>query len=184
MKKKQKKEPLEVLAENQVASYKLSRKLQSLGFRHSVCPNFFYWAKTKSVGWKVVTAWDGVLEDKDELLESLPAPSVAELGNLLPEYVGEWFLEMYVKGRLEKSLMLDPGTLKRLFPIDSDFVSDLEKHWTLLANSYFKRVQCPPIPIFSKRAFGRDFEEFLGSQYFTLRFRDLAENLGHRIDSE
>ncbi len=89
----------------------------------------------------------------------------------------EWFLEMYVKGKLEEELLLETGTIKKLFPDDAKFVADLERCWKLFVISYFKRVQCPPIPISSKRAFGRDFEEFLSEPYFTEKFRYLAENV-------
>jgi len=91
--------PLDVLAKSMVADIELCMRLKFLGFHK---PTFFFWLKTKSAHWQVVTAWDGVLEDKDEILEApIPAPSVSELGNLLPEYVvkeigeKEWSLEMY-----------------------------------------------------------------------------------------
>jgi hypothetical protein len=87
------KNSLEALAQSMVADRELCLQLKSLGFNHLT---FFYWLNTKSAGWQVVTAWDGVLDDKDEIIEApIPAPSVSELGDLLPEYVGEWFLEMY-----------------------------------------------------------------------------------------
>lgn len=89
----------------------------------------------------------------------------------------EWFLEMYIKGKLEEELKLESGTLKQLFPKNEFFVEDLEKQWRALYWSFFKRVQCPPIPIFSKRAFGRDLEESLMQPHFTKRFQDLKEQL-------
>lgn len=89
----------------------------------------------------------------------------------------EWFFELYLKGRLEKELKLEPGTLKRLFPTAKDFVNDLKSWWTKFQQSYFKRVQCPPIPVFSKRAFGRDLEESLMSAHFTQRCKYLESYL-------
>ena len=81
----------------------------------------------------------------------------------------EWFIELYIKGELESALLLEPGTLARLFPAAQDFVKDLEHWWTMFGRSYFKRMQCPPIPIFSKRAFGRDLEESSMQPHFTQR---------------
>lgn len=89
----------------------------------------------------------------------------------------EWFLELYLRGKLEKELKLDPGTLARLFPTAEGFVTDLEKSWVKLYGSYFKRIQCPPIPVFSKRAFGRDLEESIMSPHFTQGYRALKKYL-------
>lgn len=89
----------------------------------------------------------------------------------------EKFVEKYVAGKLEKELKLEPGTLKRLFPNVRDFLSDLEKSWRLFFDAYRKRVQAPPIPIVTKRAFGFDLREALMSAHFTARYhtlRDLA----------
>ena len=89
----------------------------------------------------------------------------------------EWFLEQYAKGSLEESFQLDPGTLKRLFPTARDFVRDLEEKWNMLHRSYFKRVQAPPIPIVSKRAFGADLREAFVSAHLTQRYHDLKQAL-------
>lgn len=82
----------------------------------------------------------------------------------------EWFIELYIKGKLESELKLETGTLSALFPAPNDFVNDLRYWWTKFQQSFFKRVQCPPIPIFSPRAFGRDLEESLMSPHFTQRY--------------
>lgn len=89
----------------------------------------------------------------------------------------EWFLELYLQGCLEEELKLEPGTLSRLFHTADDFVNDLRRWWTTFHGSYFKRVQCPPIPIFSKRAFGRDLEESLMQPHFTQRYLYLEKYL-------
>ena len=89
----------------------------------------------------------------------------------------EWFLEMYLKGRLEKELLLEKGTLPRLFPTAKDFINDLRHWWITFQGSFFKRVQCPPIPIFSKRAFGRDLEESLMQPHLTQRYLYLEKYL-------
>jgi len=85
----------------------------------------------------------------------------------------EWFLEQYARGRLEDELMLEPGTLARLFATPRDFIKDLERNWNRFCGSYFKRVQSAPIPIVSKRAFGTDLRESIVSSYLTQRYRDL-----------
>ena len=87
----------------------------------------------------------------------------------------EKFLEMYLDGKLEKELMLEPGTLNRLFPTPEKFIADLEKCWRMFNNSFFKRVQAPPIVIVSRRAFGRDLEESMLSVHFTNCYLELKK---------
>lgn len=89
----------------------------------------------------------------------------------------EWILEMYMKGRLESEMQLELGTLARLFPTPKDFIADLRKSWELFYRAFFKRVQSPPIPVFSKRAFGRDLEESMMSPHWTSRFLYLEKLL-------
>lgn len=89
----------------------------------------------------------------------------------------EWFLELFVKGSLENELRLQPGTLKKLFPTGRHFLKDLEKHWRMFTHAYFKRIQGPPIPIVSKRAFGTDLRESLVSPHLTTRYFDLKAQL-------
>ena len=50
------------------------------------------------------------------------------------------FMEEYLAGTLEKSLLLDPGTVKRIFPTARDFVARLQKYWTDFTNAYRKRI--------------------------------------------
>jgi len=87
----------------------------------------------------------------------------------------EKFLEMYLNGKLESELMLEAGTLKRLFPTTKDFIIDLERCWQMFNGSFFKRVQAPPIVIVSRRAFGRDLEESMLSTHYTQRYSDLKK---------
>jgi len=82
----------------------------------------------------------------------------------------EWFLELYIKGKLETELKLEQGTLSTLFPTAGDFIKDLRGSWTMFQRAFFKRIQCPPIPVFSKRAFGRDLEESVMTAHFTERY--------------
>src|SRR6185436_1063169 len=66
------------------------------------------------------------------------------------------FLEEYLAGRLEQSFLLEPGTLKALFPTGQEFVTRLEKDWSDFTTAYRKRMQAPPGPVFSRRGFGGD----------------------------
>lgn len=92
----------------------------------------------------------------------------------------EWILEKYIQNSLEVEFKLEPGTLKQLFITPADFVADLEKNYQRLINSYFKRIQCPPVPILSKRAFGYDLREAMLSPFFTSRYYDLKERIQSR----
>lgn len=87
----------------------------------------------------------------------------------------EWFLSEYAAGRLEATLLLPAGTLARLFPTPSDFVADLEDRWGRFAGSVFKRVQAPPIPIVSRRAFGFDLRESMLPALLTRRYREIRQ---------
>ena len=88
-------------------------------------------------------------------------------------YNPEVILEKYIKKTLEQEFRLEAGTLRQLFKTPADFIMDLEKNYNRLINSYFKRVQCPPVPILSKRAFGYDLRESLLSPFLTSRYQDL-----------
>ena len=89
----------------------------------------------------------------------------------------EKFLAMYLEGKLESELMLEPGTLNQLFPTPQDFVKDLERCWETFSRSFFKRVQAPPIIVVSRRAFGRDLEESILSTHYTQRYLELKQSL-------
>lgn len=91
----------------------------------------------------------------------------------------EWFIELYKKGTLEIELMLDASTLRRLFPTTEDFVNDLERWWYAFSRAYFKRIQCPPIPVYSRRAFGSDLIETLpfAEPHLTEKYHELKEVL-------
>ena len=75
------------------------------------------------------------------------------------------FIQEYRAGTLEKSFLLDPGTPRKLFPAGTDFIDRLKLDWTNFTNDYRKRMQAPPGPVFSRRAFGGDLNESL----FTFR---------------
>ena len=89
----------------------------------------------------------------------------------------EKFLEMYINGRLEGELKLEPGTLNRRFPTPEKFIADLEKCWRMFNNSFFKRVQAPPIIVVSRRAFGRDLEESMLSVHYTQKYLELKSHV-------
>ncbi len=94
----------------------------------------------------------------------------------------EWFLEGYLRGTLEKELGLESGVLNRLFASPREFVKDLERWWGELHKNYFKRVQAPPIPVVSKRAFGTDLREAVLPAHLTQRYHDLKSRLLARGD--
>jgi nicotinic acid mononucleotide adenylyltransferase len=85
----------------------------------------------------------------------------------------EWFLEQWAAGTLEGKLLLPEGTLARLFPTPASFVADLEEKWDRFFGAVFKRVQAPPIPIVSRRAFGFDLRESILPAPRTRRSGDL-----------
>ncbi|KKT81908.1 MAG: NAD(+) synthase [Candidatus Yanofskybacteria bacterium RIFCSPHIGHO2_02_FULL_44_12b] len=89
----------------------------------------------------------------------------------------ERFLDAYMKGSLESELMLEPDTLKKLFPDRKDFIADLERCWKMYQYAFLKRVQAPPIIVVSRRAFGRDLEESLMSPHYTQRYLYLKDQL-------
>lgn len=90
----------------------------------------------------------------------------------------EWVLWHYMNGTLEVEFKLDPGTLERVFSTDVAFVADLEKRWSQFdGGMFFKRNQFPPIPKFSKVAFGGDKQESLLSPHFTQRFCDMRQEI-------
>lgn len=89
----------------------------------------------------------------------------------------EWVIKKYMKHELEAEFLLEPGTVKNLFSGISEFITDLEKCWERFYRSYFKRVQAPPIPIVSKRAFGFDLRESMIEPHYTEEYRDCVEKL-------
>jgi NAD+ synthase (glutamine-hydrolysing) len=78
------------------------------------------------------------------------------------------FEEEYQAETLEKSFLLEPGSLKVLFPTTEDFMRRLERDWTAFTTAYRKRIQAPPGPVFSRRAFGGDLNESMNA--FPVKF--------------
>ena len=87
------------------------------------------------------------------------------------------FLEEYLEGSLEESFRLEPGTLKKLFPTAQEFVDRLERDWMNFTNAYRKRLQAPPGPIFTKRAFGGDLNESVYVFGPTARYNQLKKQV-------
>jgi NAD+ synthase (glutamine-hydrolysing) len=75
----------------------------------------------------------------------------------------ERFLAEYVQGTLEKTLLLPPGRINQLFPTAKNFIERLHKDWRDFTRAYWKRMQSPPLFVFSRRAFGGDLAESLSA---------------------
>ncbi len=96
----------------------------------------------------------------------------------------EWFLDEYLKGTLEQSLLLPEGKLNSLFASAADFVADLERCFKLFHGAIFKRVQSVPNVLVSKRAFGWDFRESVLPAHFTSHYHELKCELEERVATE
>lgn len=89
----------------------------------------------------------------------------------------EWVIKKYMFKELEAEFLLEPGTVKNLFSGNLEFITDLEKCWDRFFWSYFKRVQAPPIPIVSKRAFGFDLRESMIASPYTEEYKNCVEEI-------
>ena len=90
-------------------------------------------------------------------------------------YNPDWVILKYLNNTLEQEFRLETGILKQLFATPLDFVNDLEKNYNRFINSYFKRIQCPPLIILSRRAFGYDLRESMLSPCFTGLYYELKK---------
>ena len=67
---------------------------------------------------------------------------------------------------------------KYLFPTAKAFIADLERWWGLFKGmGVVKRVQAPPVLVVSRRAYGFDFREAIGTVYYTRKYQALKANL-------
>lgn len=100
-----------------------------------------------------------------------------EMVRALTEFSWDWsdFLAKYQQGTLEKDLMLKAGRLDKLFATPQAFVKNLE--WCRSLYYYFKRLQAPPGPIFTKRGYGDDKRESLHMAALSQRFLKLKEEI-------
>jgi NAD+ synthase (glutamine-hydrolysing) len=91
----------------------------------------------------------------------------------------EEILADFVAGRLEAALGLaaGPSVVGTFFPDTAAFIADLELVWRRFRQSFFKRVQAPPIVVVSKRSFGFDLRESQIRPHFTRRYARLKADL-------
>jgi len=87
------------------------------------------------------------------------------------------FLEEYLMGNLEKSFLLEPGTLNALFRTGQDFIARFERDWSDFTTGYRKRVQAPPGPVLSRRGFGGDLNESLYAFPLTANYQRLKAQI-------
>lgn len=90
-----------------------------------------------------------------------------------PEDILQW----YKAGTLVKILGVSQRLFELLFPTADAFIKDLERWWNALHAHYFKRLQAPPIFVFTRRAFGFDLRESQVQAYETETYRKLKAEL-------
>ena len=65
-----------------------------------------------------------------------------------------------------------------LFPTADKFIADAERWWNLFTGlSVVKRVQAPPVLAVSRRAYGYDYRESIGSQGLTNRYKQVKKEI-------
>jgi NAD+ synthase (glutamine-hydrolysing) len=89
----------------------------------------------------------------------------------------EDILRYYAKGTLGDIIHCESSLMDNYFKDAEAFITDLEHKWRLFKNSYFKRIQAPPILAVSKRAFGFDLREAQNGTHFTQAYLQLKEKL-------
>lgn len=89
----------------------------------------------------------------------------------------EDILHYYSEGTLGAVIHCEPSLIDNYFKDAEAFITDLEHKWRLFKNSYFKRIQAPPIIAVSKRAFGFDLREAQNGTHFTQAYLKLKEKL-------
>lgn len=87
-------------------------------------------------------------------------------------------MRWYAEGTLEKNLGVDAATLRRN-NIDRprEFLRDMDWFTSQVNRSVFKRVQCPPIVLLSKTAYGYDRRESILPLNESLQYRRLKERV-------
>ncbi|HIW20770.1 MAG TPA: NAD(+) synthase [Candidatus Dorea intestinavium] len=84
----------------------------------------------------------------------------------------------YKENMLEQKIGCEQGLVKKLFPTAVEFITDLERWWSLFAGfAIAKRIQAPPIFSISKRSFGYDFREAQIPAYYSLEYKRLKTQL-------
>ena len=85
-------------------------------------------------------------------------------------------LVAYLENTIDNLIGCSENLTKKLFPTKQLFCMDLERWWKLYQGlGAIKRVQSPPIVALSKRAFGSDHRENIGTFYFTEKYHQLKE---------
>jgi NAD+ synthase (glutamine-hydrolysing) len=89
----------------------------------------------------------------------------------------EDILRHYAEGALASKIHCEPSLINNYFKDAEAFITDLEHKWRLFKNSYFKRIQAPPLLAVSKRAFGFDLREAQNGTHYTQAYLKLKEKL-------
>lgn len=111
------------------------------------------------------------LSENQNVTKGMGDPIIYSYHDKLVRAFVEWrwdrqkILSLYDNKTIEKEIGY-LGSLDNLFVDKSEFMKDLDHKWSLFKNSYFKRIQAPPIIVVSRRAFGFDLRESLNGAYF------------------
>ncbi len=89
----------------------------------------------------------------------------------------EELLEDWIDGKIDAVFAKTGRTAAEIFETPAAFVAEIERLWKLFKNSYFKRVQAPPIVTVSKRSLGFDLRESQNGAHFTRRYLALKERM-------
>ena len=106
------------------------------------------------------------LSEKQDVTKGMGDPMIYPYHDKLIRAFVEWrwgtekVVKLFDLGKLEESLQYE-GNISELFESRNKFLEDLENKWKMFQNSFFKRVQAPPIIVVSRRAFGFDLRESL-----------------------
>lgn len=105
---------------------------------------------------------------------------------LFKSWIEDWnrkrpedLLEAILEDRVEEILGMSREEVLKVFKGSKKaFVEDLERWWKAYTEmGVVKRVQSPPILMLSRRSYGNDQREFLGSMPLTRKYRDLKDKL-------
>lgn len=87
-------------------------------------------------------------------------------------------LKAYLKNNLATLIGCESKLIENLFPNAQAFINDLERWWTLYRGmAAFKRVQAPPLIALSRRAFGNDHREHIGSVTFSAEYGKIKSKI-------
>ena len=90
-----------------------------------------------------------------------------------PEEILLWYSQSCLEEKI--GTKVDVNTI---FKTPADFITDLEKWWTLFSGfAVAKRIQSPPLLAVSRRAFGNDLRESQIQPYYTDSYLDLKKKI-------